>query len=138
MPSILASTDLEVRYGERAILDKATLAIDQGDRIGLVGRNGCGETTFLRILARLQAPDGGEVSARRCWNNPGEIRYTEVLPLIPAPLHYSTPDASLPRMEYATDAQSGNQRSRPLPCTTHFGAGKDRPPSIWARKIGGR
>jgi ATP-binding cassette subfamily F protein uup len=65
MPSILAATDLVVRYGERAILDKATLAIDEGDRIGLVGRNGCGKTTFLRILARLQSPDGGEVSARR-------------------------------------------------------------------------
>src|ERR1044072_7172503 len=65
MPSILAATDLVVRYGERPILDKATLAIEEGDRIGLVGRNGCGKTTFLRLLARLQAPDGGEVSARR-------------------------------------------------------------------------
>lgn len=65
MPSILAATDLVVRYGERTILDKATLAIEEGDRIGLVGRNGCGKTTFLRILAALQSPDSGEVSGRR-------------------------------------------------------------------------
>ena len=31
----------------------------------MVGRNGCGKTTFLRILAGLQAPDSGEVTARR-------------------------------------------------------------------------
>ncbi len=65
MPSILTATELTVRYGERAILDGATLAIDEGDRIGLVGRNGCGKTTFLRILAGLQSPDRGEVTRRR-------------------------------------------------------------------------
>lgn len=65
MPSILTATDLVVRYGERAILDRATLGIQEGDRIGLVGRNGCGKTTFLRILAGLQAPDSGDVSPRR-------------------------------------------------------------------------
>src|SRR5207247_790973 len=65
MPSILAATALGVRYGDRAILDNATLAIEEGDRIGLVGRNGCGKTTFLRILAGLQSPDSGEVTRRR-------------------------------------------------------------------------
>ena len=65
MSSILGATDLVVRYGERTILDNATLAIEEGDRIGLVGRNGCGKTTFLRILAGLQSPDSGEVSGRR-------------------------------------------------------------------------
>ncbi len=65
MPSILTATDLVVRYGERAILDRATLGVQEGDRIGLVGRNGCGKTTFLRILAGLQSPDSGDVSPRR-------------------------------------------------------------------------
>ena len=65
---ILSATSnlcLTVRYGERAVLDAATLAIDEGDRIGLVGRNGCGKTTFLRILAGLQSPDSGDVTRRR-------------------------------------------------------------------------
>jgi ABC transport system ATP-binding/permease protein len=65
MSTILAATDLVVRYNERTILDAATLGIDEGDRIGLVGRNGCGKTTFLKILAGLQTPDSGEVTARR-------------------------------------------------------------------------
>jgi ATP-binding cassette subfamily F protein uup len=65
MPSILTATEIAVRYNERRVLDAATLGIQEGDRIGLVGRNGCGKTTFLRILAGLQSPDAGEVSRRR-------------------------------------------------------------------------
>ncbi len=65
MSTILNATDVTVRYGERAILDAATLAIEEGQRIGLVGRNGCGKTTFLHILAGLQSPDTGEVTRRR-------------------------------------------------------------------------
>lgn len=65
MAAILTASDLVVRYGERTILDVATLGIDDDDRIGLVGRNGCGKTTFLKILAGLQSPDSGQVVARR-------------------------------------------------------------------------
>ena len=65
MSAILTATDLVVRYNERTILDAATLGIEEGDRIGLVGRNGCGKTTFLRILAGLQSPDSGDVTRRR-------------------------------------------------------------------------
>jgi ATP-binding cassette subfamily F protein uup len=64
MSTILNATDVTVRYNDRAILDAATLAIDEGQRIGLVGRNGCGKTTFLKLLAGLQSPDGGEVTRR--------------------------------------------------------------------------
>ncbi len=65
MSTILNATEVTVRYGERAILDAATLAIDEGQRLGLVGRNGCGKTTFLRLLAGLQSPDSGTISRRR-------------------------------------------------------------------------
>jgi len=65
MSTLLTATEIIVRYGDRTLLDAATLAIDEGDRIGLVGRNGCGKTTFLRILAGLQSPDRGDVTRRR-------------------------------------------------------------------------
>src|SRR5580692_5172016 len=65
MSTIISASDVTVRYNERAVLDDITLGIQDGDRIGLVGRNGCGKTTFLKILAGLQAPDSGEVSRRR-------------------------------------------------------------------------
>src|SRR5580698_4897605 len=65
MSTIISASDVTVRYNERAILDDVTLGIEEGDRIGLVGRNGCGKTTFLKILAGLQSPDRGEVTPRR-------------------------------------------------------------------------
>ncbi|HTL74413.1 MAG TPA: ABC-F family ATP-binding cassette domain-containing protein, partial [bacterium] len=65
MGTLISASDVTVRYGSRTILDSATLGIQEGDRIGLVGRNGCGKTTFLKILAGLQAPDSGEVSRQR-------------------------------------------------------------------------
>ena len=41
MPDPIASaTELTVRYGPHTVLDRATIAIDEGERIGLVGRNG--------------------------------------------------------------------------------------------------
>ncbi len=65
MSTIINATNVTVRFNERAILDAATLAIDEGQRIGLVGRNGCGKTTFLRLLAGLAVPDSGELTRRR-------------------------------------------------------------------------
>ncbi|HEY1661212.1 MAG TPA: ABC-F family ATP-binding cassette domain-containing protein [Verrucomicrobiae bacterium] len=65
MSTIIAATDVVVRHGERTILDNVTLGIQEGERIGLVGRNGCGKTTFLKILAGLQTPDLGEITRQR-------------------------------------------------------------------------
>ena len=65
MSTVLNATEVTVRYGERAVLDSATLGIEEGQRIGLVGRNGCGKTTFLKLLAGLQTPDSGNVTRRR-------------------------------------------------------------------------
>jgi len=65
MSTIISASEITVRYGDRAVLDSTTLGIQEGERLGLVGRNGAGKTTFLRILAGLQAPDMGEVARQR-------------------------------------------------------------------------
>lgn len=65
MSTLISASEITVRYGDRAVLDGTTLGIQEGERLGLVGRNGAGKTTFLRILAGLQAPDIGEVSRQR-------------------------------------------------------------------------
>ena len=59
--AVLSAIDLQVNYGVQTILDHASLAINEGDRIGLVGRNGTGKSTFLRIAAGVAEPDAGQV-----------------------------------------------------------------------------
>jgi ABC transport system ATP-binding/permease protein len=46
----------------RTLLDGVSLGLDDGDRIGVVGRNGDGKSTLLRVLARRQTPDAGRVT----------------------------------------------------------------------------
>jgi ATP-binding cassette subfamily F protein uup len=65
MSTVLIATDLVVRYNEQTVLDRATLAFEEQDRVGLVGRNGSGKTTFLKIIAGLQTADSGTVTRRR-------------------------------------------------------------------------
>ncbi len=64
-PVILTALELEVHFGEQVILDKASLSIHEGDRIGLVGRNGAGKSTFLKIISGLSTPDSGEVAKKK-------------------------------------------------------------------------
>ncbi len=52
-------------YGVRLLLDGVSLGIGAGERVGVVGRNGDGKTTLLRILAGLEVPDRGRVSRSR-------------------------------------------------------------------------
>lgn len=64
-PVILTAMELEVHFGEQIVLDKASLSVHEGDRIGLVGRNGAGKSTFLKIVSGLMLPDSGEVAKRK-------------------------------------------------------------------------
>lgn len=58
---VLAAENISKRYGERALLSDVTLQINQGDKIGLIGVNGTGKSTLLRLLAGEEVPDGGSV-----------------------------------------------------------------------------
>ncbi|WP_030747852.1 ABC-F family ATP-binding cassette domain-containing protein [Streptomyces sp. NRRL F-5135] len=49
-------------YGTRALLDGVSLGVSEGDRIGVVGRNGDGKTTLIRLLAKLEEADTGRVT----------------------------------------------------------------------------
>lgn len=49
-------------YSEKRLLDDVSLYIDRGDRIGIIGANGTGKSTFLRILALEETPDAGTVT----------------------------------------------------------------------------
>jgi len=64
-PVILTAKEIEVHFGEQIILDKASLSVHEGDRIGLVGRNGAGKSTFLKIISGLLHSDSGEIAKRK-------------------------------------------------------------------------
>ena len=64
MAHLLGAEQLRVEYPTRVVLDGVTVGVSDGDRIGVVGRNGDGKSTLLRILAGKQEPDDGRVTRR--------------------------------------------------------------------------
>ncbi len=65
LEAIASASELCLRYSSHVVLDGATVAIHHGERIGLVGRNGCGKSTFLKIAADELNPDSGTFTRKR-------------------------------------------------------------------------
>ncbi len=63
--TLFSANELRLAYGHQTLLDGVTLAIAAGEKVGLVGRNGCGKTSLLKILANENQADSGDISARR-------------------------------------------------------------------------
>mgnify|MGYP001230005683 FL=1 len=61
---MLDASELKVRFNENEVLKSASLTIRDGDHLGMVGRNGCGKSTFLKILAGIAHADDGKVTLR--------------------------------------------------------------------------
>jgi len=77
--TLIALKDAELAFGLTPLLDRAALAIDDGDRIGLIGRNGTGKSSLLGVLADSIALDDGEVQRK-----PGlRIALVEQEPVLP-------------------------------------------------------
>jgi ATP-binding cassette subfamily F protein uup len=63
--TLLHAAGLRLAWGSRTIFDGLTLTLDEGERVGLVGVNGSGKSSLMRILARASEPDRGEIQMRR-------------------------------------------------------------------------
>ncbi|MFS4506955.1 ABC-F family ATP-binding cassette domain-containing protein [Clavibacter sp. Sh2141] len=65
MAHLLGAEALHLEFPTRVIFDDVTIGVNEGDRIGIVGRNGDGKSTLLSLLSGRLEPDGGRVTRRR-------------------------------------------------------------------------
>jgi ATP-binding cassette subfamily F protein uup len=77
--SLITLLDSHLAYGDRPLLDGAQLSVRAGERVGLIGRNGTGKSTLLRVIAGLAQLDDGEMQRRDSMR----ITFVEQEPLLP-------------------------------------------------------
>lgn len=65
MSTLLSANEIRLAYSYQNLLDGVTLAVASGEKVGLVGRNGCGKTSLLKILTGESQADSGDISLRR-------------------------------------------------------------------------
>lgn len=63
--NILNAEKISKTYGEKVLFDKVVLGVNKGDKIGVIGVNGTGKSTFLKIIAEIEEPDAGEIVSGR-------------------------------------------------------------------------
>lgn len=63
--NILNAEKISKTYGEKVLFDKVVLGVNKGDKIGVIGVNGTGKSTFLKIIAGMEEPDAGEIVSGR-------------------------------------------------------------------------
>ena len=59
---LLSAEHLSINFGSRQLLSDVNFYLNEGDKTGIIGINGTGKSTFLKVLAGLTEPDGGTVS----------------------------------------------------------------------------
>ncbi|WP_392507541.1 ABC-F family ATP-binding cassette domain-containing protein [Naumannella halotolerans] len=64
MAHLLGAEALHLEFPTKVVFDSVSLGVNEGDRIGIVGRNGDGKSSLLRMLAGAQEPDSGRVTTR--------------------------------------------------------------------------
>ncbi|CUJ33153.1 ATP-binding cassette domain-containing protein [Achromobacter xylosoxidans] len=62
LATLITLTDIQLAYGHHPLLDHADFAIQAGERIGLIGRNGAGKSSLLRLLDGRTVPDDGDIA----------------------------------------------------------------------------
>lgn len=91
--------NLTKSFGDRVLFEEASLGVEQGDKIGIVARNGAGKTTFLNIISGKEDYDSGAVTFRKGIR----VGYLEQLPIM---------DGSMNALEYTAqdvkDSEEGN------------------------------
>ncbi|ABC80605.1 ABC-F family ATP-binding cassette domain-containing protein [Anaeromyxobacter dehalogenans] len=105
--SLVSASRLSLAYGPKVLFDRAAFSIGPHDRIGLVGANGTGKSSLLRILAGQVSPDDGELVFRRgarVGYLPQDVSELADLPLVDAVLATVPGRAALEDRLAATEA----------------------------------
>ena len=63
--ALITLANAQLAFGHVALLDHADFSLEAGERVGLIGRNGAGKSSLLRILAGLERPDDGDVQRQQ-------------------------------------------------------------------------
>ena len=59
---LLSAEHISINFGMRQLLDDVNLYLNEGDKIGIIGINGTGKSTFLKVLSGSSEPDGGSIA----------------------------------------------------------------------------
>lgn len=102
MAHVLGAEAVHLEYPTRVVFERVTIGIAEGDRIGIVGRNGDGKSTLLNILAGRIEPDAGQVTVRR-GTRIGMLDQRDALPSGETVGHAIVADR--PQHEWAGDAR---------------------------------
>ena len=115
MASFLQIEDLTKSYGDRMLFDSVTFGVNEGDKIGIVAKNGTGKSTMLRIIAGKEDADSGNV----VWRNGLRVGYLEQKPdfegnptVAEAALQGDSPVAAVVRDYEAAVASGDDDRIR--------------------------
>ena len=100
MPPLVVAERIGQSFPSGTVLEDVTLGVAEGDRIGVVGRNGDGKSTLLRILSKKFAPDSGRVTWRRDLQV-GVVEQTDLLDSSDTAIHAVVGDR--PQHEWASD-----------------------------------
>ncbi len=63
-PAVISAKDLNLQFSLQRVFNNATMAVHEGEKLGLVGRNGAGKSSLMRIIIGTEKPDSGTVSRR--------------------------------------------------------------------------
>jgi ABC transport system ATP-binding/permease protein len=63
--ALITVADAQLAFGHVPLLDQADFSLEAGERVGLIGRNGAGKSSLLRILSGSERPDDGEVQRQQ-------------------------------------------------------------------------